>query len=213
MKKVKLVSMTRKAEILRWFFIISFAAMAGFYYGCGSVSNEGSGGDGSVSTTVGGTTVVGANRTLNLTSNRNTIKVGDQALVTVRVSCSSSASADCIISNAGNLVFAALPTEFQTGDGATQSDLNIIANYATSAESTLSQATDTFTLAAGTRADSTASPPTSVVPGATASVINFTVTLTGASPGSSVFTAQSLDTIASLVVDVLANTTSPITGN
>ena len=70
-----------------------------------------------------------------------------------------------------------------------------------------------MTLATGTRADSTASPPTAVVPGNTASFANFTVTLTGASPGSAVFTAQSLDTIASIVVDVLANTTSPITGN
>lgn len=205
--------MKRKAEIFRWFFIILLAASAGFYYGCGSVSNESNGGDGSVSTSVGGTTVIGTNRTLNVTSNRNTIKVGDQALVTVRVSCSSSLSSDCIISGAGNLVFAALPTEFQTTDGAAQSDLNIIANYATSAEATLSQATDTLTLAGGTRANSTASPPTSVVPGNTASFVSFTVTLTGASPGSAVFTAQSLDTIASIIVDVLANTTSPITGN
>jgi hypothetical protein len=205
--------MKRKSEIFRWSIVMMIAALAGFYYGCGSVSNESSGGDGSSSTTVGGTTVVGTNRTLNVTSNRNTIKVGDQALVTIRVSCSSSLSSDCIINSGGNLVFAALPTEFQTSDGATQSDLNIIANYATSAETTISQTTDTFTLAGGTRADSTASPPSSVIPGTTASVINFTVTLTGTSTGSSVFTAQSLDSIASIVVDVLANTTSPITGN
>ncbi len=205
--------MKQKAEIFRWLLIILLAASAGFYYGCGSASNEANGGDGSISTTVGGTTVVGTNRTLNVTSNRNTIKVGDQALVTVRVSCSSSLSSDCIINSGGNLVFAALPTEFQTADGATQSDVNIITNYATTNEATISQTTDTFTLAAGTRADSTASPPTSVVPGSTASVINFTVTMTGANPGSAVFTAQSLDTIASIIVDVIANTTSPITGN
>jgi hypothetical protein len=205
--------MKLKAEIFRWFLIIPLAASAGFYYGCGSVSNDANGGDGSVSTTVGGTTVVGTNRTLNITSNRNTIKVGDQALVTVRVSCSSSLSSDCITSSGGNLVFAALPTEFQTGDGAAQSDLNIIANFATSGEATISQTTSTLTLATGTRADSTASPPTSVVPGNTSSFVSFTVTMTGASPGSAVFTAQSLDSIASIVVDVLANTVSPITGN
>jgi len=205
--------MKRKAEIFRWLLIVLLAASAGFYYGCGSVSNDANGGDGSVSTTVGGTTVVGTNRTLNVTSNRNSIKIGDQALITIRVSCSSSLSSDCIVSSGGNLVLAALPTEFQTGDGAAQSDLSIIANFATSAEATLSQTTSTLTLATGTRADSTASPPTSVIPGNTTSFASFTVTLTGASPGSAVFTAQSLDTIASIVVDVLANTTSPITGN
>jgi len=176
--------------------------LMGAVSGCGSVKNEGKGGDGSMTTTVGGTSVVGGDRTINLTTNRNEIAVTDTALITVSITCTSSASADCITNSAGQLVFAAQPTEFQTGNGAPQKATNIIANYSISPAATLSQATDTLTLAAGTRADSTASPPKSVIPGATASEVIFSVTLTGAKTGSALFTAQSLDTIASLIVKV-----------
>ncbi|GEM_PF-2118351 len=209
--KGKMVSMKRKSEIFRWLIFILIAASAGFYYGCGSVSNESSGGDGSSSTTVGGSTSVGNNVTLNVTSNRNSMEVGDVALINVRVSCTQQVGNTACVSNTnGDFFFSASPIN---ATDTSQSDFNIIANYTNSGQGTLSQATDTITLAAGTRADATASPPVAVVLGASTSAATFTVSVTGANPGSSVFTAQSFDAIASLVIDVFANTNSPITGN
>ncbi len=202
--------MRQKAQIFRWFLIILLAASAGFYYGCGSASNEANGGDGSVSTTVGGTTAVGSSRTLNVASNRNTIKVGDQALINISVSCSQADGSQCFSDTSGNLFFSARPVN---AADSTQADLAIVANFSISGEATLSQSTSTLTLAAGTRENATASPPVAVVTGASASFANFTATITGTSPGSAVFTAQSLDTIASIIIDVIANTTSPITGS
>jgi hypothetical protein len=202
--------MKRKAEIFRWFVIILLAASAGFYYGCGSVSNESNGGDGSVSTTVGGSTSVGTDVTLNVTSNRSSMKVGDLALINVEVSCTAQVGNNTCVTDGTNFFFSANPIN---SNDTSQADFSIVANYTNSGEGTLSQVTNTLTLGAGTRADATASPPVAVVVGASTSAAFFTVTVTAVSPGSSVFTAQSFDAVASLVIDVFANTTSPITGN
>ncbi|MFQ5716038.1 MAG: hypothetical protein ACE5GQ_02940 [Nitrospinales bacterium] len=197
-------------SIWRWTMPLSILFLLILFNGCGSVQEEAKGGDGSSTTAVGGATVVGTNTTINVTTNRRQIKVGDNALITVTVSCSQAGAGGCILNSAGQLVFAALPTEFQTGDGAPQAALVITSNYSVTAPATLSVTTDSFTLAAGIRADSTATPPKPVIPGSTAISIVFTVTLTGVNPGSAIFTAQSLNTIATLVIDVVGNATSVI---
>lgn len=203
-------TMKIEQSIWRWTIALSIAFLLILLNGCGSVREEAKGGDGSSTTAVGGATVVGTNTTLNLTTNRRQIKVGDSALITVTVSCSQAGSGGCILNSAGQLVFAARPTEFQTGNDAPQSELIITSNYSVTAPATLSVVTDSFTLAAGIRGDSTVTPPKAVVPGATALSVVFTVTLTGVNPGSTIFTAQSLNTIATLVIDVVGNAVSVI---
>lgn len=194
--------MTISPTTRNWGIALLALLMVGVVSGCGSVKEEASGGDGSETSTVGGSTVVGGDRTINITTNRDSISVGDTALITTTVSCTTSASSNCILDSGGSLVFAALPTEFQTGDGAPQAATNITANYSISPAATISATTSTLTLAEGTRADSTASPPASVIPGSTATAVVFTVTLTGAKTGTAIFTAQALDTIGSLLLNV-----------
>lgn len=185
-----------------WGIALLLFFLTGTVFGCGSVSDEATGIDGSAVSTVGGTTVVGGDRTINLTTNRNSIAVGDTALVTLTLSCSTATSLNCIQNSGGELVFAALPTEFQTGDGAPQQATEINVNYSITPAATLSATSSVFTLAAGTRADSTASPATSVIPGNTATEIVFSITLTGARTGTAILTAQALDTIATLLLKV-----------
>lgn len=166
--------------------------------------------DNSISATTAsvGTAVVGNNIKVSLSTNRSEINVGDQLLITVSINCND-AGGDCITNSSGNLVFAAKPTEFQGGNTAPQSALIISANYVITTEATIAPITDSFTLAAGTPADSNASPVVSLAPGETTEKVVFTVTLTGAKKGTAIFSAQSFDTIASLFIDVVEVLTAP----
>lgn len=203
-----------------WGIAVLVFSLMGAVSGCGSVKNEASGVDGSVTTTVGGTIAVGGDRTIKLTTNRNEVKVKDTALITVSLTCTSVDSKDCICATSasnidtnkkdctlssgalGTLVFAARPTEFDTTAASPQKSTSVTANYSISPAATISQNTNTLTLAEGTRAVPSASPPVATIPGETTREVIFSVTLTGAETGSAIFTAQSQDTVASLIVKV-----------
>ncbi|MFQ5443291.1 MAG: hypothetical protein ACE5EK_01620 [Nitrospinales bacterium] len=158
--------------------------MFGWLAGCGNVTSESTSTNGSTTTTVGGSTSVGASRTLDLTTNRDTITVGDQALITVTATNTDGSN-------------------FQAG---TTSDLKIIFNYAISQQAELGETTDELILKKGTPATAT----TAAIPGESASAIIDTVVITGAEVGSAIFTAQSLDAIATLVIDVISDNQSAL---
>lgn len=183
------------------------------YLGCGSAKDAAQSQSGSSSITVGGSSTTGSLVKVALSSNRSTINVGDQAQITVNVSCATTGGISggaCIRNSSGTLVFAASPNEFQTGNDAPQTSLTVNSTYTVSSAGTLSTSSSSLTLAAGTRANSTASPAVSLIPGATSSNIIFSFTLTGAKTGSAIVTASVLDTIASVVVDVISGSSSLI---
>lgn len=209
----------RIEKIIRYRWIaLAIAVLALWaFQGCGSAKQESSGGDGSSSSTVSGSTSSGGIATINVTTNRNSIKVGDTALVEIIVTCSKETAQICIKNSSGTIVFYAQPTEFQTADfSAEQRALDIPISYSTSKEfvvgdssgATAQGGTSTITLSAGTRSSSTAS----VGPGQTLQKAVFSLHIRGNSVGSGIFTVQSFDAIASLTIDVFKAATSAITG-
>lgn len=163
----------------------------GWLAGCGTVTTESEDANGSTTTTVGGSTSVGASRTLELTTNRDTITVGDQALITVTAT------------NSDGSIFQATPA---SSTDRSASDLKIIFNYSITQQAELGEDTDELILLKGTAATDT----TAAVLGESASAVIDTVVLTGKEVGSAIFTAQSLDAIATLVIDVISDNQSAI---
>lgn len=177
--------------------------------GCGNARTSSQTNGGSSASTVGGSSVTGDVVKVDLTTNRTKIAKGDAALVAIRITCSQ-ISGNCPLTDSEGLpYFAAHPL---TSASTSAASLEIIANYSISVAGSLAgvnSGTQTLTLAAGTPAVYTNGVLTTsaILGGATRSV-NFTANVTGVSNGVAILTVQSLNTIASIAIDVTDNTSA-----
>ncbi|MBI4382969.1 MAG: hypothetical protein HY579_02910 [Nitrospinae bacterium] len=168
---------------------------------CGDAVKSSTTGTGSDTITVGGSSVTGGIVKIDVSSNRTKIAVGDVALITIHISCAQVSGTCPLTDSTGSPIFAAHPI---TSTDTTAQKLDVIANFTSSAAGTVSKSTDTFTLAAGTAATST----TAAVLGGTVKTITFSISVTGAKEGAAIFTAQSLNTTATLIIDVFNNSSA-----
>ncbi|MBI5427382.1 MAG: hypothetical protein HZA02_03790 [Nitrospinae bacterium] len=168
---------------------------------CGDAVKSSTTGTGSDTITVGGSSVTGEITKIDVSSNRTKIAVGDIALISIQVSCSKVSGTCPLTDGTGSPIFAAHPI---TTTDTIASKLDIIANFTSSATGTVSKPTDTVTLAAGTAFAGT----TAAVLGGQVKTVTFSVSLTGVKEGSAIFTAQSLNTTATLIIDVFNNSSA-----
>jgi len=178
------------------FFLLALLSLCLPLTGCGS-SDGAFEGSGSSRTTVSGSTSVGGSRTLNLTANRDSIALGDTVLVNAVLTCSVVDGNQCF-GTAAAPFFSARPAS--TTDGS-EADLDLVINYTVSSAGTISQTTSTFKLAKG-KLEDTSTPKIEFRLGASAGFISFPVTLTGVQTGKAIVTAQSLDAVSSIIIDV-----------
>lgn len=170
--------------------------------GCGDAVKESTTNTGSSTITVGGTSVTGEFVKLDISANRTKIAKGDQVLITVVASCAK-VSISCPITSGGTPLFSAHPT---SDNDTSTSDLTLSINYGVTSAGTISKSSDSFKLSGGTAATITSGVVTTPAKlGQTASSISFSNTLTGASDGAAIVSAQVLNTTASIIIDVANN--------